>query len=307
MTLSLPQIEQSSTFLGEEGPSRADTTLDLTEPPTEVDIFLEESLAFHDTLLSSQVAQDVGADDTISSSSFLTTSFYTTTSDVSSPGKTDTTCAIQLPAKTIITPLHVLPTAQHLRSIYPQTPTPNFVCVLTTQPAQREVFTRKGGYRMNLYEITVADDTASGFKVTFWVRPPRNSHTEQNTVQKALLSTLESLKVGDILLLRNIALTSFRDAVYGQSLNPTIARARTSIDVLERSSGASAVQSDSLPDGFIEKLNRVKKWARTHVATTNGGSRKRRGTPTEPRRSNRRRPASSFNDDSLPPDTMQSI
>ncbi|KAH7396790.1 hypothetical protein DE146DRAFT_51177 [Phaeosphaeria sp. MPI-PUGE-AT-0046c] len=306
MTLSLPQIEQSSIFLG-EGPSRADTFLDFTEPPTEVDNFLEQSLAFHDTLLSSQVAQDVGPEDTISSSSFLTTSFHTTLSDLTSSSSTHHTSTVQVSAKTAITPLHVLPTARHLRSIYPQTPTPNFVCVLTTQPAHREVVTRKGGHRMNLCEILVADESASGFKVTFWLRPPRGSNAEQNTVQQNLLSTLETLKVGDILLLRNIALTSFRDAVYGQSLNPSIARARTNIDVLLRSGGAPAVQLDSLPNAFTEKLNRVKKWARTHVAMTDGGTRKRRGTSTEHRRSSRRRPASSTNDESLPPDTMDSI
>lgn len=308
MSLSLPQIEQSSTFL-REGPSRADTTLGSTEPPSEADNFLEQSFAFHDTLLSSQVVQDVVAEDTINSSSFLTTSFNTTTSDLSSPSSISNTIAIQVSAKIAITALHSLPTAQHLRSIYPQTPTPNFVCALTTQPAHREVFTRRGGHRMNLYEIIVADDTASGFKVNFWVRPPRGSNTEQDTVQQMLLATLESLKVGDILLLRNIALTSFRDAVYGQSLNPSISRARTAIDIVSRSSGALTVQLNGLPDSLVEKINKVKKWARTHIATNDGRTRKRRGTSTstELRRSSRRRPASSFNDGSLPPDTMESI
>lgn len=306
MTLSLPQIEQTSTFLA-EGPSRADTTLGSTEPPTEVDNFLEQSLAFHDTLLSSQVVQDAGADDTIHSDSFLTTSFHTNTSELSSHGSPSNTTTIQVPTNIAITSLNILPTAQHLRSIYPQTPTPNFVCVLTTQPTQREILTRRGGYRMNLYEIVVADDTAPEFRVTFWTRPPRGSSTEQDAAQCRLLSTLESLKVRDILLLRNIALTSFREAVYGQSLNPSIARARTTVDIVSRSSGASMLKVNGLPEVLVDKINKVKKWARTHIAASHGGTRKRRGTSTEPRRSSRRRPASSFNDESLPPDTMESV
>jgi hypothetical protein len=57
---------------------------------------------------------------------------------------------------------------------------------------------------MDLYEITVADDTKSGFKISFWLRPARESGNEQANAQQPLLHSLEHMRVGDILLMRNI-------------------------------------------------------------------------------------------------------
>jgi hypothetical protein len=163
---------------------------------------------------------------------------------------------------------------------------------------------------MDLYEVTVADDTRSDFKITFWLRPQRQPNKEQLGVQQSLMETLQTLQVGDILLVRKIALTSFRDTVHGQSLNPSIARARTTIDVLLKSSGESTAQLDGIPEEMELKFKRVKRWAKSHVAASDGGSRKRSlrsGTSTEKRQRGKRKPASSSNDDSLPPDTLVSM
>ena len=297
-----PHIEDVSKLPDFES-TRNDTTMDFDESSIS-DPFLEHSLVFHDTLLSSQVALDNVADETISSSSFLTTSFGTSISGTSSLGRTDgQTLILHVSPKMLITPLGSLPSAQHLRHIYPQTPTPNVLCVLMTPPEKREVYIRRGGYSMDLYEISVADDTSSGFKVTFWIRPPRESNNEQSNAQQPLLQTLENLRVGDVLLLRNIALTSFRDTVHGQSLNPSIARARTTIDVLMKSTGVTIGKMEGLPEAVVQVFQRVKRWARTHVAGADGGSRKRRGTSTGHNTPGKRKAASLRNDDSLPPDT----
>lgn len=280
--------------------------MDLDEPSTAADDFLQHSLIFHDTLLSSQVAQDAIADETISSSSFLTTSFGTTTSELSSPSRLGRhTLILQVPPQMIVTSIVNFPSAQRLLSIYPQTPTPNTICALLAPPERREVLVRKSGLKMNLYELKVGDDTKTGFKITFWVHPPRGGKIEQSNLQQTLLQTLENLKVGDVLLLRNIALTSFRDTVYGQSLSPAIARARTTIDVLMKSNGISVVYLGGLPAATLETFTRVKRWARGHVAA-DSGSRKRRGTSTT-RTSRGKRHASSPQEESLPPDTMESI
>jgi hypothetical protein len=306
MPSSLPYVERTSASFGLES-THPDTTTDIDEQPPTADTFLEHSLIFHDTLLSSQVVQSTVADQTMTSSSFLTTSFATTASDLSSPSRTEgRTLILQVPPSMTITPLGALPSAQRLRSIYPQTPTPNTLCVLMAPPERRDVYVRKGGYNMDLYEITVADDTKSGFKVTFWIRPLRDSN-EQSRIQQPLLQTLQALRVGDILLLRNIALTSYRDTVYGQSLNPSIARARTTIDVMMKSTGVSARRLEGLPEVIVEAFKRVRQWARTHVAVTDGASRKRRGTSTGRGTPGKRTPASSLHDESLPPDTMESI
>jgi hypothetical protein len=307
--LSMPfsQINDTSTMFAPDS-TLLDTTLDLDQQPSTAGTFLEHSLVFHDTLLSSQVVKDAAIDDTISSSSFLTTSMNTTASDLSSPTRNDgPTLLIKLPPQMTITPLHAVPTAHYLRSMYPQTLTLNFLCVLVTQPERREVFVRKGGYRMELYEITVADDTNSGFKITFWLQPPRESNNAQSKVRLLLLQTLEDLQAGDILLLRNIALTSFRDVVHGQSLNPSIARARTTIHVLMKSTGVLTGDIGGLPKETKEAFKRVKRWARTHVVMNDGGSRKRLGSSTGRNTPGKRERASSVQDESLPPDTLESV
>jgi hypothetical protein len=305
--LSLPNVKESVSFLPEDTTS-LESKIAFEDPSLATNSFLEQSLMFHDTLLSSQVLPDDMTDKTISSSSFLTTSFGCTASEFSSPNKVgEHTVNIQVPPKMAITPLGSLPSAQRLRAIYPQTPTPNFLCAVTATPEQKEVFVRKGGYKMKLWEIIVADDTRSNFKVTFWLRPPRESNNEQDHVQNLLLQTLKGIKVGDILLLRNIALTSFGDNVFGQSLNPTIARARTSIDVLTKGGAGSSAQLGGLPAPVAETLKRVKKWAKMHIASDTAGSRKRKGSAAKQGKYAKRTCQSFDVDDSMPPDTMESV
>ena len=304
-SFTIPGVEESSA-LHEHDTTSLDTALTLDEEVSAADDYLQHSLIFHDTLLSSQVVQDVAVDGTVASSSFLTTSFGTSASGFSSPSPIDShALVLQVPSAMAVTPLASLPSAQHLRFIYPQTPTPNFLCALITTPERREVFVRKGGYKMDLWEITVGDDTHSNFKVTFWLRPPRYSNNDQNHAQVQLLSVLERLQVGNIILLRNIALTSFRDIVYGQSLNTTISRARTSVDVLMKSSGISAAQVGGLPASVVETFMKVKRWTRGHVAGDTDNARKRKDGPSRLGNAAKRSLTSSARDEDLPPDTME--
>jgi hypothetical protein len=305
--VSLPNVRRYPSFL-QEDTTHLDTSIAFEDPSTATPGYLEHSLIFHDTLLSSQVLPDGVTDKSVSSSSFLTTSFGTTTSDFDSPSKVDEhTLLVKVLPKMLITPLGSLPSAQRLRAIYPQTPTPNLLCAVTTTPEQKEVFVRKGGYKMNLWEIVVADDTRSDFKVTFWLRPPRESNNEHNHVQTMLLQTLEGIKVGDILLLRNIALTSFGETVFGQSLNTAIARARTTIDVLARGNGVSTAQLGGFPAPVVETFKRIKQWAKLHIASNNASSRKRKGSKAKQDEYAKRTFTTRDIDDSMPPDTMESV
>ncbi|KAH6633328.1 hypothetical protein C7974DRAFT_169493 [Boeremia exigua] len=302
----IPGVQDSSE-LPEYNVTNLETTLTLDEENLEVDNYLQHSLVFYDTLLSSQIVQDIGADETVPSSSFLTTSFNNTTSEFSSPSPVDTHAPVlQVSPAMVVTSLESLPDARHLRSIYPQTLTPNFLCAVMTTPERNEVLVRKGGYRMDLWEITVGDDTRSGFKVTFWLRPSRDSNNEQKRAQVQLLHVLEHLQVGDIILLRNIALTSFREIVYGQSLNATITRARTSLDVLVKSNGMPVAQLGGLPALVGDILTKVKKWARYHVAGERDMVKKRKGGFSEVGKMAKRSFTSSACDEDLPPDTMES-
>lgn len=304
-SFAIPGIEEPSQMPAHNA-SNLDTALALEEEALAVDDYLQHSLIFHDTLLSSQVVQDLaGMNDTVTSSSFLTTSLSTTQSDLSYLSCAGSIAPVlQVPSTTNVSPLGSLPSAQYLRAIYPQTPTPNLLCALMTIPERREVLVRKGGYRMDLWEIAVGDDTCSRFKVTFWSRPPGNSSNEgQQNVQ--LLEVLQRLQVGDLVLLRNIALTSFRDIVHGQSLNAAMSRARTSIDVLMKSSGMHVAQIGDLPASVLETFMRVKRWARSHVAGDTGITRKRKGDAVRPDQAAKRLLVSSTSDEDLPSDTME--
>ncbi|USP81774.1 uncharacterized protein yc1106_09048 [Curvularia clavata] len=304
--VSLPAIDRFPSFAKED--TMLDVTASFLDPTFTTDAMIEHSLIFHDTLVSSQVVSEEGTESTINSSSFLSTSFETTTSDFSGLEKADEyPVVLHLPAKLSITSLASLPSAQRLRAIYPQTPTPNFLCAVTANPETREVFVRRGGYKMDLWEIIIADDSLSGFKVAFWMHPSQNSNSERIRAQSAILQTLQDIKVGDIILLRNIALTSFRDTVFGQSLNPAIARARTDIQVLMKSNGISGVHSAKLPASVDEAFSRVKKWARMHIASDNAGPRKRKGSVMKQDGSVKRTIENRDLDDSMPPDTMESV
>ena len=303
-SLSIPFAEKSLADLAQENATAS--TFDAQS--SLVDDYLEQSLIFHDTLLSSQVLADEENNASYSSSSFLTTSFETSFLSLGGPDEVDgPTLFLQMPSTVAITPLGSLPNAQQLRSIYPKTLTPNFLCVLMAGPERRQVFVQKGGHRMDLWELIVADDTRSDFKVSIWLRPSREPTKAESKPQNVLFQTLESLQVGDILFLRNIVLTSFRQNVYGQSLKSTIARARTTIDVLMRSNGVMVQRIDALSETFTETFKRVQRWARAHVALDGVGARKRKASSVNDDRNPNRSLVLPEKDDYLPPDTMESI
>lgn len=221
--------------------------------------FLEHSIAFHETLLSSQIAPHTsqeGASLTRSTGSLATSSFESTTTDNSSVralqdlqdflSSGPTSNNSHIPTNVTITALSALPSPTHLQSIHPQTPTPNLLVTLLSIPPPRTVTVRRTGKQMTLHDILVADETRSNLTITFWLPPheralpnPETAPQQQPSKKpppqhEQLRATLEGLRTGDIVLLRNIALTAFRGTVYGQSLNPSISRARTAVDVLVR-------------------------------------------------------------------------
>ncbi|KAF9741095.1 hypothetical protein PMIN06_008365 [Paraphaeosphaeria minitans] len=302
LSFSVPGVGASFDACPEDT-TNLDTIMTIDEAPFDDSYFVNHSLVFHDTLLSSQIAPGGLTDATGTSQSFVGTSFESTTgmSMGSFQQSNPDVPILQIPATLKLTEFGALPSAAHLRKIYPQTPTPNFLCVLAAPPEDREVFVKKGGYRMRLREILVADDTRSDFKITFWQRPKGNDS------QNSLSHVLQRIKPGDILLLRNIALNAFREDVYGQSLNPSIARVRTSIEILMSSGAISSRQLAALPAPAVTAFMRVKKWATAHVASNVGGLKKRKDESQRSTRSTKRfLKSSNAHDETLPPDTMES-
>ncbi|ORY12836.1 hypothetical protein BCR34DRAFT_511966 [Clohesyomyces aquaticus] len=304
ISFSVPDPRQSF-----EGPADETTFFGATNPLNNTshndddEAFVQHSLLFHDTFLNSQFPSDADADNTVNTASFLTTSFATTTTGTgtgtsSPPPQQDiSNTALPIPPILTITPLSALPSPDHIRAIYPQTPTPNLLCVLTSISPPRDIHVRKGAYRMQLQELSVADETSSSLTISFWLRP--STPSKRNDIQESLRTVLSRLKVGDILLLRNIALNVFRNTVYGQSLNAAITQARTSIDVLMRGDGVRI--TGELPPALGEKFERVRRWASKHIVPDYVRDRKRKRGESMLK--------SSVGDDhddeeSLPPDTF---
>lgn len=158
---------------------------------------------------------------------------------------------------------------------------------------------------MDLYELTLSDPTHSGFKVSFWFRPPKpQDKGREDQPQAALRATLESLQTGDILLLRNIVLNVFRDTVYGQALSPHIRTARTTVEVLARA-GEEPEYAKIVPVAVDEQFGRVRRWARGHVVPERrAGKRKGNGEGNERGLAKMAR-WEHVEDDGLPPDTME--
>ncbi|KAF2651030.1 hypothetical protein K491DRAFT_707283 [Lophiostoma macrostomum CBS 122681] len=294
-----------------------DTTRTLEQYPTQARTFLEHSLILHDTLLSSQVAMDPDtdsqneADQTVSSNSFLSTgssfdSFNTNLSEPSQRRSQFQAPVLQLPERIVVTSLDNLPSVKHVQSIYPATPTAILLCTVTERLELREVTTRKSGQRMLLQEMVVADETRSNFRVSFWFRPQGESNSRQAQQQQELGKTIDHLQLGDIVLLRNIVLSIFRDTLHGQSLRPSINKARTTVEVLRRADGSFGYRH-VLPVAVDQKFVKVKGWARGHVAGVYQ-EKKRLAGPQEVEVAHGR-PAKRMirMDDELPPDTLEAV
>ena len=107
--------------------------------------------------------------------------------------------------------------------------------------------------------MVVGDDTKAGFGVSLWLPPVTGDFNE-------LRKTAIRLRSRDIILLRNVALSSFRGNVYGQSLR----RDRTKLDLLYRNAidedddhGAYSLRDiakETMNDNQLRKVKKVRDW-----------------------------------------------
>ncbi|KAH0551022.1 hypothetical protein GP486_007619 [Trichoglossum hirsutum] len=151
------------------------------------------------------------------------------------------TVAPVLPPAAKAAPIHDLgdiPNAAYLHSITPQTMAVNLIVGILDIKPPRLVKIRRGSGRkeMEVIEILVADETRSGFGITFWLWPEREGpvsparradekiRQRQSNESEGLRNTLKKLRPQDIILARNVALSSFRGQVYGQLLRMDLAR-----------------------------------------------------------------------------------
>ncbi|TGJ78683.1 hypothetical protein E0Z10_g10084 [Xylaria hypoxylon] len=194
------------------------TTSDVSEDALDQQIinqFYDHSVAIHGDIPSSQLP----------SMSFATEeSSFDITDDLSEERSTqvDTTtevCGLREGEVRHLSDLEDLPNAKHLLSISPQTMTVNVIVGIISIAEPRIVRTRWGTTK-SLVELLVADETKSGFSVTFWMS---SESSDTNTL-------VRSLRRQDVILLRNVALSVFMKKVHGHSLR----KGQTKVDLLHR-------------------------------------------------------------------------
>jgi len=165
-----------------------------------------------------------------------------------------------------------IPNAARLESIIPQTMSVNLIVGILSAEQPRRVITRTGS-PMDLVELLVGDDTRAGFRVTFWLAPNRPASSKAMLVDELTTkATLESLRPRDIVLLRTVGLSSFRNRVYGQSLRNGLSK----VDILHREGldesdicaiySPTVMQTSTMDENSklnnpqLEKALRVKEW-----------------------------------------------
>ena len=161
-----------------------------------------------------------------------------------------------------------IPNAAYLRSITPQTVTVNLVVGVISISQPRTLRTRKGGRTVELVEMLVGDETRAGFGINIWLpSPQQNRHSTSGT--EDFRSSVLGLRAQDIALVKNVALSSFRGKVHGQSL-----RRGTTIDLLyrnkvDRDDTAGAFSAKDLDresvDMHVLKVTKVKDWVMQFV------------------------------------------
>lgn len=174
-----------------------------------------------------------------------------------------------------ISDLQDIPTARHLQSIVPQTMTVNLIVGIIAVHPPRRVITRQWKAEYDIIELIVGDETRTGFGVDFWVVPDKSSGAKNQEIA-GLGRSLATLRPQDIILLRTVGLSSFRDRVYGQSMRGGM----TKVDLLYRrlvdATDAGGFYQGGIParsshgDDLLRKVRRVRDWVLRFVGTTEG-------------------------------------
>ena len=242
--------------------------------------FYEESYARHENVPSSQIAAVSNGGSSFTSGG---TSFESTLDSPLRRGG-----ANPIPGAGYLSNLKDIPNAAYLSSIHPQTMTVNLVVGIISIPEPRDVKTRRGA-NTQLVELLVGDETKSGFGVNIWFSPSQ-------PVSGQMRNVLDGLRPQDVVLMRNVALSSFRGKVYGQSLRKEM----TKVHLLYRNrvdkgdsrgcySAGDLALGDQPAHPQVEKTRKVREWVMKFVGIGTG---------------QKTRTATNSVNDVLPPDTQ---
>lgn len=227
--------------------------------------FYEESFAFHEDVPSSalpvpsQEDQDEPWAHSQTGASFATTESSSLDSDTAlmPPPMIPRP---QVPTSGHLSDLEDIPNAAYLHSIQPQTMTVNLIVGIISILPPRIVRTRRGA-DAEIVEILVGDESRSGFGVNFWLHPTNSGPGEAECRR-----ILESLRLQDIVLFKNVSLGSFRGKVFGQSLRKDMTKIHLLYrNLLDRHDVGGCYSALDLTSGEtkppqIEKTRTVRDW-----------------------------------------------
>lgn len=181
-----------------------------------------------------------------------------------------------LPANMLST-IKALPQTKELLSKAPRLAKVTLLAGVIQVLPTRTVTVRKTQQPMSIVEVILSDETSVGLSVNFWLSPEETSQ---------LSRTVASVKSGDILVVRHIALHTYQGKVYGQSLNPKLRGVQTSLEVIGRKGVVVGEIIGSLESK--RKLDRIKIWITRFLWKPQGGTKRKRTQDY----------------DSLPPDSL---
>jgi len=268
--------------------------------------FLSHSFAVLNDLKSSQIEPN---DDTVDGEevTFLTTNSFMTESPISESGFSsfDST-AIRTQGKQLMTvsgpiaSIKSLPRAAQLIALRPQTITRNLIVgVIAIAPA-KTVTVRRGNYEMDVVEMTVGDETKAGFTISTWLSPETSN---QSGVIRDMRRALQRLKTGDVVAIERLALSVFRDQVFGQSLNWRTTKNVTRFSVVDRDAieqARAASASQAVASSIVDKVQQVRDWVDSFI----GPSKKRRLEDDDMREGRKVVRVTELEEEYLPPDTQ---
>ncbi|KAK6006056.1 hypothetical protein QM012_006466 [Aureobasidium pullulans] len=275
------------------------------------DDFLDHSFAFEANLQSSQIeSHHQSPEDDSEAATFVTDdSIYSTmlenhdTTIISPTLIRDSgpqSGVMYRPVGPIMS-IKAVPTAEYLLRIQPQTMTVNLLVGIISIAPARTVTTRKGGHDMDIIEITVGDETKAGFTISSWHQAQDSQH--RHNLEDKSRAILSSLRPQDVVLIERVALSSFRNAVFGQSLNRRATKNTTAFTVLHKANDlpADSAQQFTFPRAVEHKLERVCDWVSNFVGPS--VKRKAQSEPL-PRTGPRTKGKSTTVDEFLPADSQ---
>lgn len=251
-----PSASQAGGNSDLEGSKHSQTSSTLSRLTNEaLDVFYEDSYALHRDIASSQL---YSSDSNASRGSDQSDQYQ------ESLQSTQDHPIFVLPSITNITRLQDIPGAMYLRSVEPQTLTADVIVGIISLSQSKTIHMKRGG-QVDLVEMLVGDETKSGFIVNVWL---------PNSAMSPMRESLQDLRACDVVLIKNVALGSFRGRVFGQTLRKDM----TKLFLLHRlgkgSKGRRGVFSDNSLNvsGEVSLLQSRTKVVRNWVRETIGGA-----------------------------------